>query len=51
MTSLFNYSYAYRVMNGITVPMTRRLLAFADNKRKIPDPVLVTIDIQEIAFS
>jgi hypothetical protein len=51
MTSLFNYPYAYRVVNGTKVPMTRRVLAFADNKRKIPDSVLVTIDIPEIAFS
>ena len=51
MTSLFNCPYAHRVVNGIKVPTTLRVLAFADNKGNIPDPVLVTIDIREIAFS
>jgi hypothetical protein len=31
--------------------MTRGVFGFDDNKRKIPDPVLVAIDIREIAFS
>jgi hypothetical protein len=33
------------------VPTTRRVVGFDDNKRKIPDPILVAIDIHEIAFS
>ena len=46
-----NYAYDYRKVDGIMVPVTRRVVAFDDNKRKIPDPVLVAIDIHEIAFS
>jgi hypothetical protein len=46
-----NYAHDYRDVNGIKVPMTRRVVGFDDNKRKIPDPVLVSIDIREIAFS
>ena len=46
-----NYAYDYREVDGIKVPTTRRVVAFDDNKRKIPDPVLVAIDIREIAFS
>jgi hypothetical protein len=45
-----NYAYDYREVNGIQVPTTRRVVAFDDNKRKIPDPVLVAIDIREIVF-
>jgi hypothetical protein len=46
-----NYAYDYREVNGIQVPRTRRVVAFDDSKRKIPDPVLVAIDVREIAFS
>jgi hypothetical protein len=46
-----NYAYDYREINGIKMPTTRRVLGFDDNKRKIPDPILVAIDIHEIAFS
>ena len=46
-----NYAYDYRRVDGIMVPVTRGVVAFDDNKRKIPDPVLVAIDICEIAFS
>jgi len=46
-----NYAYDYRKVDGVMVPVTRRVVAFDDDKRKIPDPVLVAIDIHEIAFS
>jgi hypothetical protein len=46
-----NYAYDYRDVNGIKVPMTRRVVGVDGNKRKIPDPVLVAIDIRELAFS
>jgi hypothetical protein len=45
-----NYAYDYRQVDGIMVPTTRRVVAFDDDKRKIPDPVLVAIDIRDIAF-
>jgi hypothetical protein len=46
-----NYAYDYRKVDGVMVPVTRRVVAFDDNKRKIPNPVLAAIDIHEIAFS
>ena len=46
-----NYAYDYRKVDGVMVPVTRRVVAFDDDKRKIPDPVLVAINIHEIAFS
>jgi len=46
-----NYAHEFREVDGILVPMKRRVYSFDTNKRKIPDPVLVAIDIHEIAFS
>ena len=46
-----NYACDYREFNGIKVPKTRRVVGFDENKRKIPKPVLVAIDIRELAFS
>jgi len=46
-----NYAYDYQNVDGIMVPMTRRVLGFDDDKRKIPEPVLVAIDIRRIKFS
>ena len=46
-----NYAYDYREVDGIMLPVTRRVVAFDDNKHKIPDPVLVAIDIHEVALS
>ena len=45
------YKSDYRKVDGVIVPVTRRVVAFDDNKQKIPNPVLVAIDIHEIAFS
>ena len=45
-----NYAYDYRVFDGIKVPTTRRVVGFDENKRKIPNPVLVAIDIRKLAF-
>jgi len=46
-----NYAYDYQRGDGIMVPMTRRVFGFDDDKRKIPEPVLVAIDIRRIALS
>jgi len=37
--------------DGIMVPTKRRVYAPDGNKQKIPNPVLVAIDIRDIAFS
>lgn len=46
-----NYAYDYRNVDGILVPTKRRVFAADDHQRKIPNPVLISIDILEIAFS
>jgi hypothetical protein len=45
-----NYATAYRNVGGIVVPTKRRVYALDANKRKIPEPVLVAIDIRDISF-
>jgi len=46
-----NYASDYRNIDGIVVPTKRRVYAPDANKQKIPEPVLVAIDIHDIAFS
>jgi hypothetical protein len=46
-----NYAIDYCNVDGIVVPMKRRVYASDANKQKIPDPVLVAIDISYISFS
>jgi hypothetical protein len=46
-----NYAHEFREVDGILVAMKRRVYSFDRDKRKIPDPLLVAIDIHEIAFS
>jgi hypothetical protein len=46
-----NYAADYRNVEGIVVPTTRRVYASDANKQKIPEPVLVAIDIRNISFS
>jgi hypothetical protein len=46
-----NYAADYRNVDGIMVPTKRRVYSADANRQKIPEPVLVAIDIREIAFS
>lgn len=46
-----NYASDYRNVRGISVPMKRRVYPYDPAKRKIPEPVLVAIDIDEIVFN
>src|SRR6202049_1488446 len=46
-----NYASDYRNVDGIVVPTKRRVYSPDANKQKIPDPVLVAIDIRYISFS
>jgi hypothetical protein len=46
-----NYAYEYRDVGGLMVPMKRRVYAYDEKGRKVPEPVLVSIDINEISFS
>jgi hypothetical protein len=45
-----NYAAEYRNADGIMVPTQRRVHAYNEKKGKIPQPVLVTIDIHHITF-
>jgi hypothetical protein len=46
-----NYSTDYKEFQGIKMPTTRRVYAYDGNGQKIPDPLLVSIDIETIFFS
>ena len=46
-----NYSTDYKEFQGIKMPTTRRVYAYDENGQKIPDPLLVSIDIETIVFS
>ena len=42
-----NYAADYRNVDGIVVPTKRRVYAPDANKQKIPEPVLVAIDVRD----
>jgi hypothetical protein len=46
-----NYAFDYRAFDGLMVPTRRRVLAYDRNRQKVPEPVLVSIDIKEIHFA
>jgi hypothetical protein len=46
-----NYALDYREFQGIRVPTSRRIYAYDDQLRKVPDPLLVSIDVDEVNFS
>ena len=45
-----NYASDYRNVDGILVPTKRRIYSYDDRKNKIPAPLLIAIDIDDIAF-
>lgn len=45
-----NYATNYRTVNGIVVPTTRRVYAYEGDHVVVPEPLLVAIDMGEIAF-
>ena len=45
-----NYAFDYRAFDGLMVPTRRRVLAYDRNRQKVPEPVLVSIDLKEIHF-
>ena len=45
-----NYAADYRNVDGIVVATKRRVYAADANKQKVPEPVLVAIDIRDISF-
>ena len=45
-----NYAFEYRAVDGIIVPTQRRVFAYDDGRQKVPEPILVSIDLSEIHF-
>jgi hypothetical protein len=45
-----NYASDYRIVSSVMVPTKRRVFAYDSEKQKIPEPLLVAIDICEIEF-
>jgi hypothetical protein len=45
-----NYALGYRKCQGIEVPMRRRIYAYDEKFAKVPEPLLVSIDIAEAKF-
>jgi hypothetical protein len=45
-----NYALDYRKCQGIQVPMRRRIYAYDEKSAKVPEPLLVSIDIAEATF-
>jgi hypothetical protein len=46
-----NYALDYREFQGIKLPTARRIFAYDEKLQKVPEPVLVTIDIANAKFS
>jgi hypothetical protein len=46
-----NYSFDYKDFQGIKMPTTRRIYAYDDALRKVPEPLLVTLDFGALTFS
>ncbi len=45
-----NYPGRYENIDGILVPMVRRIYGYDDDGQKISEPVLVSIDISDLSF-
>jgi len=46
-----NYPADYRNVQGLMMPTTRRIYAYDDALRKVPDSLLVSIDLGRLVFS
>ena len=46
-----NYSTAYRSFQGLRLPTRRRVYAYDAEMRKVPEPLLVSIDFDDISLS
>jgi hypothetical protein len=46
-----NYAADYKQFDGIMVPTTRRIYPYDAGKNKLPNPLLVAIDIKEVFFT
>lgn len=46
-----NYAYDYRSFQGIMIPTRRRVFAYDDALRKVPEPLLVSIDASSVELA
>ena len=46
-----NYASEYRAVDGVMLSTRRRVFAYDDARQKVPDPILVSIDLSEIHFT
>jgi hypothetical protein len=46
-----NYASDYRDFDGILIPTKRRIYGYDGRKQKIPSPLLIAIDIDEVTFA
>ena len=46
-----NYALDIEDIDGIKVPTKRRIWAYDDNHEKVPEPLLVAVDIETLTFS
>ena len=45
-----NYAFEYRAVKGVMLATKRRVFAYDVNRQKVPEPVLISIDLKEIHF-
>ena len=45
-----NYASEYRTVDGVRLATRRRVFAYDDVRQKVPEPVLISIDLSEIHF-
>ena len=45
-----NYASEYRALDGVTLATRRRVVAYDGARQKVPEPVLISIDLSEIHF-
>jgi hypothetical protein len=46
-----NYAEDYRTIDGIAVPYVRRVYTADENHQRVPEPVLVAIDLRDVVFT
>ncbi len=45
-----NYASEYRALDGVTLATRRRVVAYDGARQKVPEPVLISIDLSEVHF-
>jgi hypothetical protein len=46
-----HFIHDYREFDGIMVPTRRRVFPLGHDNKKLPEPVLITIDITDVRFA